>query len=442
MGVSEPFENTLAYAKEQDLKDALSVLREEFIFPTTSLGEPHIYFCGNSLGLQPKAAQEAVCNELEDWAKFGVEGHFISRKPWFHYHKFLSDYTAEIAGAKIHEVVVMNHLTVNLHLLLFSFYRPTRQFQTATGKNEPLRYKIIMEAGAFPSDMYAIQTQVESHGLHYDDAVIELSPRSGEYILRNEDILGAIEKAGEQLALTFFSGVQYYTGQLFNIKEITAATHSVGALAGFDLAHTTGNIELELHNWGVDFAAWCSYKYLNSGPGNVSGVFIHEKHGLNPATPRMAGWWGHNEVERFEMKRGYIPEPGAAGWQMSNAPVFGMAIHLVSLEIFHRAGMKNLRAKSKRLTDFLEFVLLDALSRNTHLQFTIVTPQSSEERGCQLSMRCDKNGKALFDHLFDKNIIVDWREPNVIRISPTPLYNSFEDVYTLGQAYLTYTNLT
>lgn len=432
--VNQPFENKADFATQLDQQDTLSHFRDQFIFPTNEVGEPQIYLCGNSLGLQPKSAKQALNNELEDWAKWGVEGHFHGRKPWFHYHKFLTDYTAEIAGAKAHEVVVMNHLTVNLHLLMFSFYRPTFTI-TASGERKPLRYKIIMEAGAFPSDMYAVQSQVESYGFNYDDAVIELHPREGEHTLRNEDILSAIENAGDSLALSFFSGVQYYTGQLFNIPAITQAAHKVGALAGFDLAHTAGNIDLKLHAWNVDFAAWCSYKYLNSGPGNVSGVFIHEKHGLNPETRRMSGWWGHKEDVRFLMKRGYIPEPGAAGWQMSNAPVFGMAVHLASLTLFHEANISALRQKSISLTGYLEFVLLQAKAKNLALNFEIITPSSPDERGAQLSLLTDHKGKALFDYLFANNIVADWREPNVIRVAPAPLYNSFMDVFKVGKAF-------
>jgi len=418
------------YAKEQDQQDPFKSFKEEFIFPENTHGNEVVYLCGNSLGLQPKSAQKALINELEDWAKWGVEGHFHGRKPWFHYHKFLTDFTAEIAGANPHEVVVMNQLTVNLHLLLFSFYKPT--FDTLTGK--PKRFKLLMEAGAFPSDMYAVQTHIESRGLNYDDTVVELSPRAGEHTLRTEDILQTIASLGDTLALCFFSGVQYYTGQLFNIPAITQAAHQVGAMAGFDLAHAAGNVPLKLHDWKVDFAAWCSYKYLNSGPGNVSGVFIHEKHSLNPQTPRLAGWWGHKEDVRFLMKRGYIPEPGAAGWQMSNAPVFGMAVHLASLEIFHRAGgVDKLRIKSLQLTAFLEASIYEANKKNKHLQFTIISPSNPEERGCQLSILTAENGKAVFDFLCQNDIIADWREPNVIRMAPTPLYNSFSDIYRLHE---------
>lgn len=405
-----------------DQIDPLSPFRNHFIFPKNSNSEEQIYFCGNSLGLQPKTAKDAIQAELEDWGKWGVEGHFHGRKPWFHYHKFLTDFAAEVVGALPIEVVVMNQLTVNLHLLMVSFYRPTKN-----------RFKIIMEAGAFPSDMYAIESQVKFHGYSYDDAVIEIKPRDGEYSLRHEDILQTIEEHGNQTALVFFSGVQYYTGQYFNIAEITKKAHDVGAIAGFDLAHAAGNIDLQLHDWDVDFAAWCSYKYLNSGPGNVSGIFINERHCNNDSLPRFAGWWGYKEDKRFLMQRGYIPEPGAAGWQLSNAPVFGMAVHSASLELFHLAGIKRLREKSKSLTAYLEFILLDAKSKNDNLSFEIITPK---ERGAQISILTDEHGRDVFNFLTEKNIIVDWREPNVIRISPAPMYNSYEDIFVLGEALL------
>ncbi len=423
--MNHSFENTLEYASLCDNNDTLAAFKDQFIFPVNQNNVPQIYFCGNSLGLQPKSAKDALTVELEDWGKWGVEGHFHGRKPWFHYHKFLTEFAAEVVGAKPIEVVVMNQLTVNLHLLLVSFYRPSKQ-----------RYKIIMEAGAFPSDMYAIESQVKHHGFAYEDAVIEIAPRDGEFTLRTEDILDVIEQHKNEVAVVFFSGVQYYTGQYFNIPEITKKAHEVGAIAGFDLAHAAGNIQLQLHDWGVDFAAWCSYKYLNSGPGNVSGIYIHEKHCTNPETPRFSGWWGYQENKRFLMQKGYVPESGAAGWQLSNAPVFGMAVHLASLEIFNKAGIQNLRAKSIVLTNYLEFILNVAKSSNANLSFEIITPQN--ERGAQLSLLTDNKGKALFDHLTNSNIIADWREPNVIRIAPAPLYNSFEDVYHLGQAFINF----
>lgn len=416
------FEHNRGFAQRLDEDDSLKDFRQLFHFPTQKNGSDFLYFCGNSLGLQPRTAKQALDSELEDWANLGVEGHFHGKKPWFHYHKFLTEHSAELVGGRHHEVVIMNQLTVNLHLLMVSFYKPTKT-----------RFKIIMEAGAFPSDMYAIESQVKFHGYDYDEAVIEIEPREGEHTLRTEDILRTIEENGEQTALVFFAGVQYYTGQFFEIEKITAAAHSVGAIAGWDLAHTAGNLPLKLHDWKVDFAAWCSYKYLNSGPGNVSGVFVHEKHGLDENTHRFAGWWGHKESERFQMKRGYIPEPGAAGWQMSNAPVFGMAVHLSSLEIFHKAGMENIRAKSKILTAYLQETLKYVQNNNPALDFNVITPENPEHRGAQLSILVKKNGKALFDYITENGVIADWREPNVIRLAPAPLYNSFTDIYELGE---------
>jgi len=416
------FEHNRGFAQRLDEDDSLKDFRQLFHFPTQKNGSDFLYFCGNSLGLQPRTAKQALDSELEDWANLGVEGHFHGKKPWFHYHKFLTEHSAELVGGRHHEVVIMNQLTVNLHLLMVSFYKPTKT-----------RFKIIMEAGAFPSDMYAIESQVKFHGYDYDEAVIEIEPREGEHTLRTEDILRTIEENGEQTALVFFAGVQYYTGQFFEIEKITAAAHSVGAIAGWDLAHTAGNLPLKLHDWKVDFAAWCSYKYLNSGPGNVSGVFVHEKHGLDEKTHRFAGWWGHKESERFQMKRGYIPEPGAAGWQMSNAPVFGMAVHLSSLEIFHKAGMENIRAKSKMLTAYLQETLKYVQNNNPALDFNVITPENPEHRGAQLSILVKENGKALFDYITENGVIADWREPNVIRLAPAPLYNSFTDIYELGE---------
>lgn len=416
------FEHNRGFAQRLDEDDSLKDFRQLFHFPTQKNGSDFLYFCGNSLGLQPRTAKQALDSELEDWANLGVEGHFHGKKPWFHYHKFLTEHSAELVGGRHHEVVIMNQLTVNLHLLMVSFYKPTKT-----------RFKIIMEAGAFPSDMYAIESQVKFHGYDYDEAVIEIEPREGEHTLRTEDILRTIEENGEQTALVFFAGVQYYTGQFFEIEKITAAAHSVGAIAGWDLAHTAGNLPLKLHDWKVDFAAWCSYKYLNSGPGNVSGVFVHEKHGLDENTHRFAGWWGHKESERFQMKRGYIPEPGAAGWQMSNAPVFGMAVHLSSLEIFHKAGMENIRAKSKILTAYLQETLKYVQNNNPAIDFNVITPENPEHRGAQLSILVKENGKALFDYITENGVIADWREPNVIRLAPAALYNSFTDIYELGE---------
>lgn len=413
------FENTLSFAQMMDRKDPLGAYRQRFHFPPGVKKAEQLYFTGNSLGLQPKSVYDHIMQELEDWKNYGVEGHFHGKNPWFSYHHFFTEKVSRLVGANPTEVVIMNNLTVNLHLLLVSFYRPSAQ-----------RFKIIMEAGAFPSDMYVIESQVRHHGFSPEEAIIEVTPRKGEYGLRTEDIVAQIQAAGDELALVFFSGVQYYTGQAFNMKKLTEEAHKVGALAGFDLAHAAGNLKLELHDWDVDFAAWCTYKYLNSGPGGVSGVFVHDRHGLNPETPRFAGWWGHKEDVRFLMQKGYIPEPGAAGWQLSNAPVITMAAHKASLEIFDEVGMEPLVDKGLKLNAYLQFVVEEAQRNNPKLEFEIITP---EERGCQLSILTNENGKALFDYLTENDVIADWREPNVIRLAPVPLYNSFQDIYEFGE---------
>lgn len=414
------FENTSAFAQQADQNDELRSFRNEFYIPTHN-GHEAMYFTGNSLGLQPKAAESALKTELEDWKNLGVEGHFQGKNPWFHYHKFLTENAAKVVGAKPLEVVVMNQLTSNLHFLFVSFYRPDAK-----------RYKIIMEAGAFPSDMYLVESQVKFHGFNPDEAIIELQPRAGEHALRHEDIIQTIENHKDSVALVFFSGVQYYTGQVFNIEAITQKAHEVGAVAGFDLAHAAGNIDLQLHDWQVDFAAWCSYKYLNSGPGSVGGVFVHENHAYNKDLPRFAGWWGHNENERFKMLKGFDAEPGAAGWQLSNAPVLSMAVHKVSLDIFAKASMPQLLKKAKQLNAYLNFVIEEAMKNNPALELNIITP-AAPERGCQISVLTGNNGKALFDFLTQNGVIADWRNPNVIRMAPVPLYNSFEDIYRFGQ---------
>jgi kynureninase len=337
-----------------------------------------------------------------------------------HYHKFLKEQSARLVGAHPHEVVVMNTLTVNLHLMMTSFYRPT-----AT------RYKIIMEAGAFPSDQYAMESQVRWHGFEPEDAIVEIAPKNGEDLLHTEDILATIREHGESVALVMFGGVNYYTGQFYNLEQITRAGHSVGAQVGFDLAHAAGNVPLQLHNWGPDFAVWCSYKYLNSGPGGPSGAFVHERHANNPELPRFAGWWGHDEKERFQMRKGFKPMFGADGWQLSNAQIFSFAAHKASLDLFDAAGMDNLRAKSLKLTAFLEQILIK-LNEGQHL-FRIITPTDPAQRGCQLSLLTDHRGKALFDFFSDHGIMADWREPNVIRFAPIPMYTSFEDIWRVGE---------
>ena len=418
--MSTSYEATAEYAQSQDRTDILFSFRERFLFPQHN-GQDVQYFTGNSLGLQPKSVSYLMNMELQDWAKYGVEGHFRARNPWFSYHHQFSDKLAAIVGAAKEEVVAMNTLTVNLHLLMLSFYRP-----------EGARYKILMEAGAFPSDQYAVETQVRMWGYDPYDAIIEIAPKEGAYIIEEADIMEAISAAGPSLALVMIGGVNYYTGQLFDIKGITDAAHRVGAYAGYDLAHAVGNVPLQLHAWNVDFACWCSYKYLNSGPGGVGGAFVHSHHGDNPKTFRLAGWWGNDEQTRFKMEKGFVPQKGAASWQMSNAPVFNMVAHSASLDIFEKADMDELREKSLRLTGYMEYLL----QQITHLPFTIITPKDPNRRGCQLSLLFAERGKEVFERLTEAGIIADWREPNVIRIAPVPLYNTFEDCYRFYEALM------
>ena len=415
------FENTLEFAKKLDAQDPLKDFRSKFNFPT--FHEKTVrYFTGNSLGLQPKKAVEYVNEELQNWAKFGVEGHFLAERPWFAYHENLTQLTANVVGALPIEVVVTHSLTTNLHLLMVSVYQPK-------GK----RTKILCEAKAFPSDQYALESQVNFHGLS-NDHLVEIAPREGENLIRLEDILAKIEELGDELALVMIGGVNYYTGQLFDMKAITEAGHKVGAYVGFDLAHAAGNINLKLHDWGVDFAAWCGYKYLNSSPGGVSGMFVHERHANNKNLPRFAGWWGYNKEKRFQMEPGFEPMPGAEGWQLSNAPVLGMAVQLASLEIFEEAGMDRIGAKRDLMTAFTEFVIEDISERNKEkCTFELITPKDKTQRGAQLSIQAKGQGKALFNALSDLGVVADWREPNVIRIAPAPLYNSYEDCYWFGQ---------
>ncbi|MEP2668422.1 MAG: kynureninase [Cyclobacteriaceae bacterium] len=413
------FENTIAFAKKMDRNDPLSSYRKKFLIPKHN-GKPSVYFVGNSLGLQPKETKKYVNEELEDWGNLAVEGHFDGRRPWMHYHKFSKKALAKIVGAKPAEVVAMNQLTVNLHLMMVSFFRPSKE-----------RFKIIIEAGAFSSDQYAVESQLKFHKLNPDFALVELKPRPGEHTLRTEDILRSIDDHGDQLALVMLSGVQYYTGQFFDIKKITEAGHHVGAIVGFDLAHAAGNVPLQLHKHNVDFAVWCSYKYLNSGPGGIAGVFVHEKHKNNSNIPRFAGWWGHKENVRFQMKKGFIPMEGADGWQLSNVPVLAGAAHLASLQLFDEVGMTSLRKKSVLLTSYLYFLLNDIDSSGD--QFEIITPSDANDRGCQISILMKKNGKKTFNALVKKGIFTDWREPDVIRAAPVPLYNSFEDVYQFAK---------
>lgn len=415
------FENTLEFAKRSDHEDPLRNFRDRFFMPQHE-GRDCIYFTGNSLGLQPKTVSQYVQQELDDWARLGVEGHFQAHNPWMPYHEAFPALLSKIVGCLPGEVVVMNQLTVNLHLLMVTFYRPTRQ-----------RYKIICESKAFPSDQYAFESQVRYHGYDPADAIIEVSPREGEHTLRTEDILSAIELHGDSVALVLFGGVNYYTGQLFDMKAITEAAHGAGAYAGFDLAHAAGNVELHLHDWDTDFACWCSYKYLNSGPGGVAGVYIHEKHAKNTALPRFAGWWGYTKETRFRMEKGFTAIPTAEGWQLSNAPVLSMAAHKASLDIFDAAGIEQLHTKRKKLAGYLQFILNGINGKQTGKAIEIITPAGENERGCQVSMLMLQKGKAVFNVLSKEGVVADWREPNVIRVAPVPLYNSFEDVWRFGE---------
>lgn len=404
------YKNTIEYALELDAKDDLRRYRNEFHIPLQKSGEEHIYMCGNSLGLQPKRTKEFLNQELEDWATFGVEGHLHAKNPWMPYHEFLTESYAKIVGAKPTEVVAMNTLTVNLHLMMVSFYRPNEK-----------RYKIIIEGDAFPSDIYAVESQIKHHGFNVDNSLIKLRPRDGEAAIRTEDISEIIEKEGDSIALIMLGGVNYYTGQVFDFEQITELAHTKGINVGFDLAHAAGNVKLELHDWGVDFAVWCSYKYLNSGPGSVAAAFVHEKHHQSDL-PRFAGWWGHNKEDRFKMPDDFNPIKSAEGWQLSNPPILSLAAIRSSLSIFDEVGMNKLVEKSKKLTNYLLF-LLDSIDTN---RIEIITPK---ERGCQLSIRVKNGNKDLFDIITEKGVIADWREPDVIRIAPVPLYNSYKDVF-------------
>jgi kynureninase len=415
------YEASLEFARRMDRQDPLKNYRKKFFIPTVK-GKPAIYLCGNSLGLEPRSTKKYLDEELKDWAQLGVEGHLHGRRPWLYYHHFTKKPLARLTGAKPGEVVAMHQLTVNLHLMLSTFYRPTKD-----------RYVLITEAGAFSSDQYAAESQIRLQGLDPAHALVELTPRRAEHALRTEDICSTIRTQGNKVALVLLGGVQYYTGQWFNMKAIAQAAHDVGAYVGFDLAHAIGNVPLSLHADDVDFAVWCSYKYLNSGPGSVGGAFVHDRHAESPLA-RMAGWWGHRERERFQMKKGFLPMSGVDGWQLSNFPVLTGAAHLASLEIFDQAGIKPLRKKSIALTGFLEF-LLDAVESRERF-FHVITPREPSSRGCQLSiLTSGPHGKRVFDRLTHKGVIADWREPNVIRVAPVPLYNSFEDVFRFSTIF-------
>ncbi|TDQ17346.1 kynureninase [Algoriphagus boseongensis] len=413
------YEFSESFARELDAQDPLAHFRNRFHFPKVN-GKEAIYFCGNSLGLQPKSAKDYLAKELSNWADLAVDGHFHGEDAWYHIRKKSKPALAEILGAQEHEVVAMNNLSVNLHLLMVSFYRPTKE-----------RYKIIVEAGAFPSDQYMLETQVKFHGLDPATTLVELKPRPGEHTLRTEDIISEIKKQGNSLAMVNMAGIQYYTGQLFDIQAITKAAHEVGAVAGFDLAHAAGNAVLKLHDWDVDFATWCSYKYMNSGPGNVSGIFVHERYAERPDLPRFAGWWGHDEGERFKMEKGFVPMYGADGWQLANSNVLALAAHQASLDIFQEAGIENLRKKSEKLTGYLEYLIEEISGKSGVLE--IITPKNPAERGCQLSLLIHRGGKAVFDEFYKHGVVGDWRNPNVIRLAPTPLYNSYLDVFLFAK---------
>ncbi|WP_340075614.1 kynureninase [Leptobacterium sp. I13] len=411
------FENTLEFSQKLDGQDKLKKYRDGFHFPKVN-GKQVIYFTGNSLGLQPKRTQKYIDEVMADWKTLAVEGHFYADKPWWDYHERMAKPLATIVGAKPEEITVMNTLTVNLHLLMVSFYRPTKQ-----------RFKILCEEKAFPSDQYMLASQARFHGFDPKEVIVEVKKREGEHFWRTEDILVKIKEVGNELALVLIGGVNYYNGQVFNMKTITEAGHKVGAMVGWDLAHATGNIALKLHDWNVDFAAWCSYKYMNSGPGNASGVFINEKHLKKTDISRFEGWWGTKKETRFLMQPEFDAMETADAWQLSNPPVLALAPYLASLEIFEEAGMENLIEKSKLLTAYLEFVLHE-IDKQVASSFEIITPK---ERGCQLSVFLHGEGRSLFDYLMKKGVITDWREPNVIRLAPVPLYCSFEDMYRFGQ---------
>ena len=415
------FQNTREFAQQLDAQDELQHYRNEFLFPQHN-GKNVIYFTGNSLGLQPKRTKKYVDDIMNDWSNMAVEGHFYAEKPWWDYHERFANPLSKLVGAKPSEVTVMNTLTVNLHLLMVSFYRPTKT-----------RYKIICEEKAFPSDQYMFQTQVNFHGYKADDAIVEIKRREGEHNIRLEDIIAKINEVGDELALVLIGGVNYYTGQVFDMKAITEAGHKIGAMVGFDLAHAAGNVKLELHDWNIDFAAWCSYKYMNSGPGNASGCFVHEKHHANKDLSRFGGWWGHNKQRRFIMEPEYNPIVGADGWQISNLPILSLAPYLASVEMFDEVGMEKLISKRNQITAYLEFILHEIDAAIDGTEFEIITPANQEERGCQLSVFLHGQGRSLFDYLMKNGVITDWREPNVIRLAPAPFYCSYEDMYDFGQ---------
>lgn len=412
------FQNSLEYAKKQDAEDTLAAFRNKFHIPKDATGKELIYLCGNSLGLQPKITSEYIKEELADWANLGVEGHVEGKHPWLPYHEFLTENMAKIVGAKPSEVVVMNTLTTNLHLMMVSFYQPTKT------KN-----KIVVESDAFPSDKYAVESQLKFHGFDPKDGLILWKPPKGEELCRFEDLEEIMKTHGNEIALLMIGSTNYYTGQSFPLKKITELGHKYDCMVGFDLAHGAGNIQPNLHETGADFAVWCTYKYLNSGPGSLGGCFVHERHANNEQLNRFAGWWGHNKKTRFNMRKDFDALPGAEGWQLSNPPILSMAAIRASLDTFAEAGFENLRKKSEKLTGYLEF-LLDEMKNDA---INVITPRNPEERGCQLSIQVKNADKNLHTKLTEAGVISDWREPDVIRVAPAPLYNSFEDVYRFSE---------
>jgi kynureninase len=417
-----PFHSGESFAIAMDERDPLAHFRERFCLPEaiTKTGDECIYLCGHSLGLQPKNAGAYLEQELQDWAQLGVEGHFHAKSPWVPYHRMLAQQTAELIGAQASEVVVMNSLTVNLHLMMASFYRPTKE-----------RHKILVERGAFPSDQYAVASQIRFHGFDPVSSLLELTPRDGESCMRDEDVESLIVREGDSIALILLGGVNYATGQVFDMEGITRAGRRKGCVVGFDLAHAAGNIPLRLHDWGPDFAVWCSYKYLNGGPGCVGGCFVHDRHARAWGGPRLAGWWGHDEKTRFQMGPDFQPMTGAEGWQLSNPPILALAALRASMEIFSEAGIESLRAKSVTLTGYMEFLLgqLDSA------RFSIITPPEPQRRGAQLSIRFASEGRKLCDRMAVKGVIGDWREPDIFRVAAVPLYNSYQDVYWFVQRF-------
>jgi kynureninase len=419
------YKSGIHFAKTQDQNDPIAHYRDAFHIPKTSDGKEWLYFTGNSLGLQPKETKNHIQQELDDWANLGVEGHFEAKNPWMPYHEFLTESMAEIVGAKPIEVVIMNTLTTNLHLLMVSFYQPTKT-----------KFKIVIESDAFPSDRYAVETQLRFHGFDSTDSLIEWTPKDGETLLNIDDLAALLETQGDEIALLLIGGVNYYTGQYLDLKKIAELGHRYGCKVGIDLAHGVGNIQPNLHDSGVDFAAWCTYKYMNSGPGSLGGIFVHERHAYDESLKRFAGWWSQNKDTRFDMRQPLDIIPGAEGWQLSNPPILSMAAIKASLELFSEVGMPALREKSIQLTGYMEYLILEL--QNEHI--SIITPKDPEQRGCQLSIQVKNADKSLHTKLSEANVITDWRTPDVIRCAPVPFYNSFEDVFKMVETLKTVLN--